>query len=145
MGIGIAFTFIGIAVLLVPVLWLVWWTLDSLGNRRVHAAVAIRSVARAARARFDQPQAVDLHLPGRADLITVYRAVNARPESTCHGPDARGRCPIARADGTVPCSGCTIVLPMAVRGSREWRIPEASTTCLAGSYGAFRQGATGPR
>lgn len=136
MGIGIAFTFLGLTVLLAPVVWLFWWAVDSLGQRPVRSAVAIRS-ARGTRALFLQPQAVDVHLPGRPDLISVYRAVNSRPDYTCHGPDAHGRCPIAKTDGTVPCSGCTIVLPLAVRGSREWHIPEGSTTCLVGSYGAY--------
>ena len=139
MGIGIAFTFIGLAVLLVPVVWLFWWAVDSIGNRPARATLAIRSVARATRSRFSQPQPVDLRLPTRPDLITVYRAINAKPAYTCHGPDAHGGCPIAKADGTVPCSGSMIVLPMAVRGSREWHIPPGWKTCLVGSYGAFTQ------
>jgi hypothetical protein len=139
MGIGIAFTFIGLVLLLVPVAWLVWWAADSMGNRPVHAAVAVPSVPRAVRTRFQYPEPVDLRLPSRPDLITVYRAVNAKPEYVCHGPDATGGCPIAHADGTVPCAGHTIVLPAAIRGSRDWQIPNGYTTCLAGSYGVFRQ------
>ena len=139
MGIGIAFTFIGLAVLLIPVAWLIWWAADSVGNRPVHAMVTVAAPPRARRVRYPHPEPVDLRLPSRPDLITVYRAVNSTPEYVCHGPDAAGRCPIAHGDGTVPCAGHTIVLPAAVRGSRDWQIPEGYTSCLVGSYGAFRQ------
>ncbi len=143
MGLGIAFTFIFLAALLAPVVWVVWWAADSAGSRT--PAVAATPRRRPApphgvtRPAFPYPQISDTRLPGRPDAITVYRKGAALPASFCKGPDARGACPIANADGTVPCSGCSLVLPVAVSGSRDWTIPAGYRSCLVGSYGALRQ------
>jgi len=143
MGMGIAFTFIFLAALLAPVVWVVWWAADSAGTRTpAVAAPARRRPAQphvVTRPIFDYPQPADLRLPGRPDAITVYRQAAQAPAAFCKGPDARGGCPIAKADGTVPCAGCTLVLPVAVRGSRDWHIPPGYRSCLVGSYGALRQ------
>jgi len=143
MGMGIAFTFIFLAALLAPVVWVIWWAADSAGSRTPAVASAPRARVRAShgvtRPVFPYPQPADTRLPGRPDAITVYRQSAKSPASFCKGPDAAGGCPIANADGTVPCSGCTLVLPVAVRGSRDWTIPAGYRACLVGSYGALRQ------
>lgn len=143
MGLGIAFTFIFLAALLAPVVWVVWWAADSAGSR-TPAAVAARPIRvrpphGVTRPVFQYPQPADTRLPGRPDAITVYRQAATAPAAFCKGPDAGGGCPIAKADGTVPCAGCTLVLPVAVRGSRDWTIPAGYQSCLVGSYGALRQ------
>ena len=141
MGMGIAFTFLGLALLVAPILWFVWWAAGSLGNRQVPAtAPAVpRPRADVRRTYFDHPQPADSHRPGRPDGITVYGVFGSNPKSYCDGPDARGGCPIAHADGTVPCAGCVLVLPVAVRGSRDWHIPPGYRSCVVGSYAALRQ------
>ena len=143
MGMGIAFTFIFLAALLAPVVWVIWWAADSAGSRTPAVAVAPKRRAQqphgVTRPVFQYPQAADLRLAGRPDAITVYRHGATAPAAFCKGPDAKGGCPIAKVDGTVPCAGCTLVLPVAVRGSRDWDIPAGYRTCLVASYGALRQ------
>jgi len=143
MGLGIAFTFIFLAALLAPVVWVVWWAADSAGSRTPGITAPPRARTRpphgVTRPVFQYPQPADVRLPGRPDAITVYRQAAQAPAAFCNGPDARGGCPIANADGTVPCAGCTLVLPVAVRGSRDWTIPAGYRSCLVGSYGALRQ------
>ena len=138
MGLGIAFTFIFLAALLAPVAWVLWWAVDSAGARRPLIAGHEPRIQRAARPAFDHPVALDMRLPGRVDRITVYRQGAGGPATFCSGPDAHGSCPIAKADGTVPCAGCSLVLPFAVRGSRDWHIPPGYRSCVVGSYGALR-------
>jgi hypothetical protein len=140
MGMGISFTFIGVVLVAIPAVWLAWWALDSLGNRPVQAAPAPAPPRPEPKpSSFDHPQPADLQLPGSRGRITVYALGETAPKSVCKGPDALGRCPLVKAGGTVPCAGCVLVLPVAVRGSRDWHIPSGYTSCVAGSYGALRQ------
>ena len=141
MGMGIAFTFIALAVLAAPIVWLVWWAADSLGNRPIAATVPAAPKPRIddRRTRFAYPQPADSRMPESPDGITVYGLAGGDPKAFCSGPDSKGACPIAHADGVVPCAGCVLVLPVAVRGSRDWHIPAGYTSCIAGTYGALRQ------
>ena len=141
MGIGITFTFLLVAALVAPVAWLVWFAADSVLTRPA-PVVATRGGRRApapSPAYFEYPVATDSSRAGRPDGITVYNLFGGAPKAYCDGPDARGACPIARADGTVPCAGCLVVLPEPVRGSRDWHIPAGYTSCLVGSYASYRR------
>jgi len=148
MGLTIAFTFLVIAALAAPFLWVLWWGAGSLTARRTPRAVAVaREAARPLRptrtvARYDRPHAADIGLPGRADAVTVCRATDGAEIEICHGPDRAGRCPRIFADGSVPCAGMVLALPRPVRGSTEWHIPAGYGACMLGGYGAFRQAAS---
>ena len=144
MGMGIAFTFLLVAALVAPVAWAAWFAADSFLTRPA-AAGATRGGARPpapTAAWFDYPVATDSRRPGRPDGITVYNLFGGAPKAYCDGPDARGGCPITRADGTVPCAGCLVVLPEPVRGSRDWHIPAGYKSCVVGSYASYRQSPT---
>ncbi len=80
-----------------------------------------------------------MKLPWRAGAITVCRLKDGAQVDDCSGPDSVGRCPHLLADGTVPCAGAVLSLPMPIRGSAEWHIPAGYRACLVGSYAAFRQ------
>lgn len=67
----------------------------------------------------------------------IHRLSDGAEVGTCAGPTKDGRCPRPAADGTVPCAGHVLVLPLAVRGTPQWRIPEGWKGCLAGSYDVF--------
>ncbi len=139
MGMGIAFTFLALAALVAPVVWLAWWAADAAVSPRRTPAPAVARGTRAPRTRtFDYPLPADTRRPGHADAIGVYET-GGREVAVCTGPDAAGRCPKMLADGTVPCAGHVLVLPAPVRGSRDWHIPAGYQSCLVGSYGVFRQ------
>jgi hypothetical protein len=140
MGMGIAFTFLGLAALAAPVIWLVWFAADSVGTRPRAVPVPSPGGPSPTPAYFDYPLPADSRRPGRPDGITVYNLFGGAPKAYCEGPDARGACPITRPDGTVPCAGCLLVLPEPVRGSRDWHIPAGYRSCLVGSYATYRQG-----
>ena len=144
MGIGIAFTYLVIAALAAPLLWLLWWGAGSLvGGRLQVSAVPTRGNgaknAVKVRSGFDYPRPADVTLPGRRGAVAIYRLTDATEIGTCHGPDHAGKCPRALADGTVPCAGSLLALPRPIRGSAEWHIPFGYRACLLGSYDVFRQ------
>jgi hypothetical protein len=140
MAIGFVFEYLLIAALLAPVAWVIWWAASTLGDH----SRPLSSPARAPRIRnsqpsFSFPQPVDMSLPMHSQAITVCRVSDGAQVDACSGPDRAGRCPRARADGTVPCAGSMLSLPQPIRGSREWHIPAGYQSCLVGSYAAFRQ------
>ena len=139
MGTGIVFTYLLIAALAAPVLWLGWWAAGSVGEtRRSGLAVPVPAQAPARRLGFDRPYPADLGLMGRRGQIAIYDAAGAQLE-TCKGPDSAGMCPRPLADGSVPCAGCLLALPAPVQGSRQWHIPSGYTACMVGSYAVYRQ------
>jgi hypothetical protein len=141
MASGFVLTYVVIAAIAFPFVWLVWWALDSLASRpaRIHTQVHIPPAARPA---YTTPHAVDASMPVRPSKVTVYSAEGAEL-STCAGPDATGRCSRPLADGTVPCAGCVLALPRPLRGSLEWQIPSGYRVCLLGTYSVFRQNSVG--
>lgn len=140
MGTGIVFTFLLLAAMVAPVVWLMWWVLASVGAPgRLIVSPAASAPAGAPRARLAVPQPTDMDMPGLAGAIAVYRVSDGAQTGACQGPDAAGKCPRLLADGTVPCAGHMLSLPVRVRGSRDWQIPAGYQSCLVGSYEVFRQ------
>jgi hypothetical protein len=144
MGIGIAFTFLLIAALVAPLVWIAWWVAGSLGgNGRVALAPVLprgeagTGVA-ARRYAFERPRPADRNLPRRPAAITMYTGAGAELAS-CTGPDHSGRCPRTPAGGPVPCAGLVLSLPRPVAGSTEWHVPSGYRACMLGSYDVFRQ------
>ena len=140
MASGFVFVYLAIVLLVTPVVWLVWWALDSFASRPAAAPRPVRA-PELARPVYAAPHAVDVALPRRGGVVTVYSA-SGKELSTCAGPDSVGHCSRALADGTVPCAGCLLALPRPIRGSLDWQIPAGSRTCLLGSYGVLRQAPT---
>lgn len=143
MGIGIAFTFLLIAALVAPLVWIAWWAAGSLGgNGRVALAPVLprgeAHAGAAARRGFERPRPADLSLPRRPAAITMYSRAGAEFAS-CSGPDHTGRCPRTPAGGPVPCAGLVLSLPRPVGGSTEWHVPSGYRACMLGSYDVFRQ------
>jgi hypothetical protein len=137
MATGFVFVYLGIAVLVAPIVWLLWWALDRIATRPASAHASSR-VPPPARPAYAAPHAVDVSLAVHPGTVTVYSTTGREP-STCEGPDAVGKCSRPLADGTVACAGCVLALPRPIRGSFEWQIPAAYRTCLLGSYSVFRQ------
>ena len=150
MGIGIAFTFLLIATLVAPLVWIAWWAAGSFGgNGRVALAPAVPSRKAGTgvatrRSAFERPRPADLSLPRRTSSIAMYTGAGAELAS-CSGPDHSGRCPRTAAGGAVPCAGLVLSLPRPVSGSTEWHIPSGYRACMLGSYDAFRQPAGTPQ
>jgi hypothetical protein len=140
MGTGIVFTFLLIAALVAPVVWVMWWGVTSVGSSaRLSTAPAPGQQVRRTRSSFSFPQPADLNLPRHPRAIAVCRLSDGAEFGSCSGPDLAGKCPQVLADGTVPCSGSVLSLPRPIRGSTEWHIPSGYRTCLLGSYEVFRQ------
>lgn len=145
MGIGIAFTFLLIAALVAPLLWVAWWAAGSLGGdgRMKPSAVTVRGDAHAdaaaRRSRFERPRPADVSLPRRPGAISMYSRAGRMEVATCSGPDHAGRCPRTPAGGPVPCAGLVLSLPRPVGGSTEWHVPSGYRACMLGSYDVFRQ------
>jgi len=139
MGTGIVFTYLLIAAVAAPLLWLAWWGAGSLGGtRRAGRAVPVRLETPARRHGFDRPYPADIGLIGQRARIAIYDTAGVQVE-TCKGPDSAGKCPRPLADGSVPCAGCLLALPASIQGSRQWHIPSGYQACLVGSYAAYRQ------
>ena len=139
MGTGIVFTYLLVVAVAAPVLWLAWWGAGSVaGNQHRHAVRTVEAKPARRLGGFDRPYAADLGLVGRRDRIAIYDRSGAQVE-TCKGPDAKGRCPRPLADGSVPCAGCVLALPVPVEGSRQWHIPAGYRACVVGSYGVYRR------
>ena len=83
------------------------------------------------------PAPAQTPLPGDPRMIRVYRESDWQEISRCHGATADGRCTHPIEDGTVPCAGCVLVLPEAIRGSVQWHIPAGYRGCFVGSYTAY--------
>ena len=145
MGIGIAFTFLLIAALVAPLLWVAWWAAGSLGGdgRMKLSAATARSDAQtdatARPSRFDRPRPADVSLPRRPGAISMYSRANRVEIATCSGPDHAGRCPRTPAGGPVPCAGLVLSLPRPLGGCMEWHVPSGYRACMLGSYEVFRQ------
>lgn len=136
MATGFVFVYLGIALLVAPIVWAVWWALDAVATPPASVHTSFR-MAPPARPAYATPHAVDVDLAARPGVVTVYSTAG-KELSACDGPDAAGKCSRPLADGTVPCGGCLLALPRPIRGSFEWQIPADYRTCLLGSYGAFR-------
>jgi hypothetical protein len=149
MGIGIAFTFLFIAALAAPVLWLAWWVAGSLGGGGRLTPITLTVGAEPAMKkpskhdRFDRPRPADVNLISRPGAVAMYTRTDRTEVATCHGPDHAGRCPRVAAGGTVPCAGMVLSLPRPISGSTEWHIPSGYRACMLGSFGVFRQAAPG--
>lgn len=134
------FTYLLIAGLLAPVVWLMWWGVGSLGGpQRLTVAAAPSPPARTSAAGYSFPQPADMTLPRHPNAITICRLSDGAEIGDCKGPDRMGACPRALADGTVPCAGSLLSLPRPIRGSAEWHIPFGQRSCLVGSYEIYRQ------
>ena len=84
------------------------------------------------------PQPVDLSFGGRPGTVVFHRPSDGAEVGSCVGPGSDGRCPRALG-GQVPCAGCILSLPLAVRGARDWHVPEGYRTCFLGGYDVYRQ------
>jgi len=145
MATTIVLTYLLIAALLAPVVWVMWWGAASLGgSARLRAAPAPSPPVRRARSSFSFPQPADMTLPRHLRAIAICRLSDGAEIGGCKGPDRAGKCPLALADGTVPCAGSVLSLPQPIRGSAEWHIPSGYRTCLLGSYEIFRQPVSTP-
>ncbi|HEV2033806.1 MAG TPA: hypothetical protein VGU71_06345 [Candidatus Dormibacteraeota bacterium] len=142
---GLVFTYLLIAALLAPVVWVMWWGVASLGGS-ARSAPRPRQASRVHRARssFSFPQSADMTLPRHPGAIAICRLSDGAQIGVCKGPDRAGKCPQALADGTVPCAGSMLSLPWPIRGSTEWHIPFGYRTCLLGSYEVSRQPVSTP-
>ena len=142
MRIGDPFIYVLIIALVAPMLWMIWWALDSVfAGRRV--ATAGPPAPKTAKPRaFDYPRPVDLTLPRRHGAIGIYSLRDQAELDTCRGADAAGKCPRPLADGSVACAGCLLALPTPIRGSAEWQIPFGYTNCPVASYEVYRQKAS---
>ena len=68
------FTYLLIAGLLAPVVWLMWWGSGSLGGpARLRAAVAPSPRVRTSPASYSFPQPADMALPRHSKAITICR------------------------------------------------------------------------
>jgi hypothetical protein len=140
MAIGIVFEYLLIAALLAPVAWVMWWGASTLGDSSRPRSSPVRGrQIRKSGPSFSFPQPADMNLPRHSRAITVCRISDGAKIDACSGPDSAGRCPRTLANGTVPCAGSMLSLPLPIRGSREWHIPAGYQSCLVGSYAAFRQ------
>jgi hypothetical protein len=148
MGLGIAFTFLGIVALAAPMVWLMWWAADSVGGGRrrpvpLAATSAGTLVAAGARSGFDRPHPVDSRVSSPPSAITVCSLSDGSALESCQGPDQGGQCTRMRADGVVPCAGLVLSLPRPIRGSTDWHIPTGYRACLLGGYAVYRQPVAG--
>ena len=91
------------------------------------------------RSDFVRPHPIDMPLAGRTGGIVICRLSDGAEVGTCQGPNHAGKCPRPLDDGTVPCAGSALVLPLLIRGSREWHIPAGYRACFMGSYDVYRQ------
>lgn len=137
MAAGTVFVYLLILALVAPLLWLVWWAIDSLGTGPRHP-LPVSVLPQPPRYEHDYAVAADLHLPVRAMSVGIYDLAGRRIDA-CIGPNASGKCPHPNEEGVVPCSGCILAVPMEIRGSFEWEIPANYRSCLLGSYAIFRQ------
>ena len=143
MGLAYLPTYIVIASLLAPLAWVMWWAVASATSADNLSPVRRpKSQLNQIPAPVALPQPVDMNLPKLPGRIGVFRLSDGVEIRGCSGPDHDGKCPGLLADGTVPCAGLMLSLPMSIRGSREWHIPIGQQTCLVGSYDVFRQKAS---
>ena len=91
------------------------------------------------RTRFVRPTPAAGAYARRRGQVLICRLADGAEVDRCHGPDQAGRCPRALDDGTVPCAGQVLALPLVVRGSWAWHIPAAYRTCFLGTYDLHRQ------
>lgn len=136
MGSGFVLTYVLIAAMVAPVVWVAWWAVASLGDSR-RRPFPVAAVGRSA--AIGVPHPIDGNFPGRIGEIVIRRMKDGLEVGACHGPDGAGRCPRALADGTVPCAGAALALSRPVRGSLEWHIPAGYRSCMLGSYSTFTQ------
>lgn len=150
MGMGIAFGMFLVAVVLAPLLWASWWGFDYLmggaeprtSALRRHGTFEASSERREAvtmRSSFISPRPSDMPLVGRTREVAICRLSDGLEVGHCRGPNHSGRCPRPLDDGSVPCAGCLLALPLPIRGRREWHIPAGYRACLLGSYDVYRQ------
>ena len=139
---GVLILFLLAAAILAPILWVTWWGAGSIAGGRMQPAVAPVQPAVVRSRPQPRPFPIDLTLASRRNAITVYNAAGSEL-ATCPGPDAGGKCCRPLANGTVPCAGCLLALPLPIRGSFEWQIPSGYQACLVGSYDVFRAPRTG--
>ena len=150
MGIGIAFTYLLIAAPLAPVLWVLWWAADSVASRgqpgsspsprlRAFQVASERQELVGIGSSFVFPRPSDKPLAGRAGEVVICRLSDGAEVGHCQGPDHAGKCPRPLADGSVPCAGFLLALPVSLRGSLEWHIPAGYRACFLGSYDVYRQ------
>ena len=143
MGMGYAFALFLTVLVLAPVLWLLGWALDFLTGRarRPQRNLSQPRPAPPAKPYFNAPRQIDIRLPARTGEVGIYRMSDLAAVDRCTGPDAAGRCPRALDDGTVPCGGHVLALPVAIRGGREWHVPARYEGCPLASYQAVRPAA----
>lgn len=143
MVVGDPFVYFLIVAGVLPLLWIAWWAADSVfrSPRAVHEVVPAPKGPKAP--SYDYPRAVDMTLPRRRGAVSIYSLQERAEVDSCHGADVTGRCPRATADGTVACAGLLLALPMRIRGSAEWQIPNGYKVCPIASYEVYRQ--TSPR
>jgi hypothetical protein len=137
MGFGFVFTYLLIAAIVAPLVWLTWWAVASLGGPRRLREAPVR-VAAGPRAEA-RPAAVDTKFQGRAGAVIIRRLSDGLEIGTCQGPDSSGKCPRVLPDTAVPCAAAILTLPRPLNGSLEWQVPAGYRTCMLGSYDAFRQ------
>lgn len=134
------FIYLLFAALVAPVLWVIWWAVDAAfsGTRAVATGTPVPETAKPR--SFDYPRPVDVTLPRRSRAIAIYSLTDRTEIDACRGADAGGKCPRARADGTVACAGSLLSLPAPIRGSAEWQVPAGYKICPVASYDVYRQG-----
>ena len=142
MRIGDPFVYFLIVALVAPVVWMIWWAVDSAFSGTRVAAVAPATPKTPKPTSEDYPRPVDITLPRRRGAIAIYSLTDRAEIDSCRGADAGGRCPRPLADGTVACAGCLLALPASIRGSAEWQVPSGYKYCPVASYEVYRQQAS---
>lgn len=126
---------------LLPGFWIGTWVYDAIGAaRRASRRPAVRPAIAPLPGRPQPAEQAVAPLPPASGIFRFSETEAALP---CAGPDAAGRCSCALPDGTVPCGGRLLALPVPIRNSRVWHIPEGSRTCVLGSYDVYRTRAGG--
>ncbi len=143
MGMGYALALIVTIVALAVPLWIGGWIFDyvtTAGRRSPRGRLRPAPAAGGGRSRltFSAPQPLDHPLPRTVGAVGIFRASDNCQVDRCTGPDHAGRCPRTSSDGTVPCAGQLLGLPVPVRGSQAWHIPAGYSACPLGGYGAYR-------
>jgi len=116
MGLAYVPAYIVIAALLAPLGWFMWWAVASVARAdNLSTVQGPKPQGSKIPAKVALPQPVDMDLPRHPGGIGIWRLSDGVEITACSGPDHEGKCPGQLADGTVPCAGFMLSLPMSIR------------------------------